>query len=59
MGCMCYECRFSTIVTDNHDELVSVCIHRESDNFLKELDNPFDNCEIGEIDDEDDLVEDF
>lgn len=51
MGCCCFECKFAEVVRDNHDELVSVCVCRESDNFLHELEIAFDNCELGIIDD--------
>ena len=51
MGCMCFECKFSIVIRDNNDDLLQICVHRESDNFLKELEVAFDNCEIGMIDD--------
>lgn len=59
MGCMCYECRFAVTGKDNHNKLIEICVCRESDNFLKELDLAFDNCEVGEIDDSGDLAEGF
>lgn len=52
MGCMCAECRFAKVIEDEQGKLFSVCAHRESDNFLTELEIAFDNCEIGMVDDE-------
>jgi hypothetical protein len=49
---MCAECKFAEIVRNNHDKLVYVCVCRESDNFLHELEIAFDNCELGFVDDD-------
>lgn len=51
MGCMCAECKYKEIVRDNHGKFVCVCVCRESDNFLHELEIAFDNCEFGFVDD--------
>lgn len=47
---MCMECKFREVITDNHKELLSVCVCRESDNFLHELDAAFENCDFGVVD---------
>lgn len=51
MGCMCMECKFYDVVTDNHDDLHSICTCRESENFLTEIEIAFDNCDLGIVDD--------
>lgn len=51
MGCMCAECKYKEIVRDNHGKLVCVCVCRESDNFLHELEIAFENCGLGFVDD--------
>lgn len=51
MGCMCMECKYADVLTDNHDKLFRICVCRESDNFLHELEIAFDNCECGVVDD--------
>ena len=51
MGCECIKCKFRTVVEDNNDELLSICCHRDSDNFLKQLSVAFDKCEVGELED--------
>ena len=51
MGCMCMECIYEEILTDNNGHLFAICTHRKSDKFLKELEHAFDNCELGIIDD--------
>lgn len=53
MGCMCMECKFREVITDNHKNLLSICVCRESDYFLNELSAAFDNCELGVVDDSD------
>ena len=47
MGCMCMDCAYARTVRDNHKKLFSICVCRESDNFLHQLDLIYDNCEIG------------
>jgi hypothetical protein len=42
---------------DNHGDLVSVCVCRESENFLHKLDIAFDNCDFGVVDDPDEEKE--
>ena len=54
MACMCYECKFMKILRDNKNGLFATCTHRESDNFLSELDYAFDSCDKGIIDEEED-----
>lgn len=51
MGCVCAECKFAVVIRDNHNKVLSVCVCRESDNFLRELSIAFDNCELGVVDD--------
>ena len=51
MGCMCMECKYYDVVTDNHENLVAICLCRESENFLHELSIAFDNCDCGIVDD--------
>lgn len=50
-GCMCMECKYYDVVTDNHDNHVAICVCRESENFLHELSIAFDNCDFGIVDD--------
>lgn len=47
MGCMCMDCAFARTVRDNHKNLFTICVCRESGNFLHQLDLIDDNCEIG------------
>ena len=49
MGCECIKCKFRTVVEDNEGNLLSICVHRESDNFLTQVNIAFDNCELGEL----------
>lgn len=58
MGCMCAECKYAEIVRDNHEKLIVICVCRESDNFLHELEIAFDNCDFGFVDDEEDGASD-
>lgn len=51
MGCMCMECLFAERLIDSNAQLLCVCLHRQSDNFLKELDLNYDNCELGAVED--------
>lgn len=51
MGCMCAECKFTEVIRDNHEDLLTICTCRESDYFLNELSVPFDNCDLGVVDD--------
>lgn len=51
MGCMCLECKYYDVVSDNHGELVAICVCRESENFLHQLHVAFDNCDFGIVDD--------
>ena len=51
MACMCYECKFMQLLRDNKNRLFSICTHRESDNFLSELDFAFDSCDMGIVND--------
>lgn len=53
-GCMCLECKYYDVVTDNHENTVAICVCRESENFLHELEIAFDNCDFGIVDDYDD-----
>ena len=52
MGCMCAECKYWEVVRNNHDELVNICVCRESENYLKNIDIAFCNCDHGKVDDE-------
>ncbi len=47
MGCMCMDCAFARTVRDNHKNLFTICVCRENDNILHQLDLMHDNCEIG------------
>lgn len=49
MGCECMKCNFRTVIEDNEGNLLSICVHRESDNFLKQISIAFDGCELGEL----------
>lgn len=51
MGCMCAECKYADALRDNHGKLFRICVCRESDNFLHELDIAFENCDWGIVDD--------
>lgn len=51
MCCMCAECKYAEMVRDNHEKLIAVCVCRESENFLHELEIAFDNCDFGVVDD--------
>lgn len=51
MGCMCAECKYYDVASDNHGELVDICVCRESENFLHQLQIAFDNCDFGIVDD--------
>lgn len=45
------ECKYAKALRDNHDEILSICMCRESKNFLHRLDIAFDNCNYGVVDD--------
>lgn len=49
MGCECLRCKHADVVTDNHEEHHSICICRESENFLKPISIVWDSCEHGEV----------
>lgn len=51
MGCMCAECKYADVLIDNHAKVFSICVCRESDNFLHELDIAWENCDWGIVDD--------
>lgn len=51
MGCRCLKCKFYSVVSDNHDDLHSICVCKESDDFLKEIEIAFHNCDYGVVDD--------
>ena len=53
MGCMCAECKYAEVERDNHEKLIAVCVCRESEYFLHELEIAFDNCDFGVVDDYD------
>ena len=50
-GCMCLECKYAEVLTDNKERYHNICVCQESDNFLKEVEIAFDSCEYGRIDD--------
>jgi hypothetical protein len=45
------ECKYYDVVTDNHENTVAICVCRESEKFLHELEIAFDNCDFGIVDD--------
>ena len=48
MGCMCMDCKYREIVTDNHDNLHGICVCAESENFLTKV--FWEDCDFGEVD---------
>lgn len=46
-GCMCAECEFAKLLKDNHKKEIAICMCRESEYFLRELDFYMDNCDFG------------
>jgi hypothetical protein len=54
MGCMCMECKYSEVLSDNHDCLLRVCVCRESEYFLHTVSTAFGECDFGIVDDEED-----
>ena len=53
MGCMCMECKHLKVVRDNHNDTHSICICAESEAFLKPVDIAFGECDVGEVETED------
>ena len=53
-GCMCMECEYLEVVIDNYNQTHSICVCRESDNFLKTVDLAWENCDFGEVETADD-----
>ena len=51
MGCMCMECKFMEVVRDNHEDLYTLCVCRESENFLEQISLVLDSCDFGKVDD--------
>ena len=50
MGCMCAECKYNDVISNNHDELVRICTCKESEKYLKHVHIAFDDCDHGEVD---------
>lgn len=49
----CLYCKFSNaIISDNHNDLHTLCSCAESENFLKRLDIVFDGCDCGQKEDD-------
>lgn len=58
IGCMCAECKYAKKVRDNHKKFILICVCRESENFLHELEIASDNCDFGFVDDEEEDASD-
>lgn len=56
-GCMCLECKYTDIVTDNHGKHHNICTCAESEYFLKPVDIIWCECDHGEVDDYGEEVE--
>lgn len=50
--CNCINCKFATVVEDSQENLLRICVCRESKKFLQKLDIAFDSCEKGEREDD-------
>ena len=48
----CMSCRWYDVIRDNHEHTVAICVCRESELFLKQVDIAFDGCDNGIQDDE-------
>jgi hypothetical protein len=49
MGCMCMECKYATVVTDNHGKYHRICVRAESLDFLRSVSTAWGECDDGEI----------
>lgn len=52
MGCECINCRFSSFIVDSHEELILLCGHCDSDNYLKRVGVGSDKCELGQMEED-------
>lgn len=50
-GCMCMECKYREAIRNNHEDLLSICVCRESENYLHQIEIAFDDCDFGVVDD--------